>query len=204
LAINLANNTEVANFIDSQTIAHLATLLKDGSPQVSPLGLYREGDLVCVNVAAGTLKARNMRRDPRVALSIHAPDASSGFHSYMLLRGNVVDILEGQAGHASFLALMGKVLRLSGASPVSGELGEADVKKVMSDVQSAVNPSAHGTEPSEGILPPDEPRIGFRISVDHIHHFLLQGRGIVVSVTEEGEKSHAINDVGRHKLWQRG
>jgi len=54
--------------------AHLATLLPDGSPQVAPVWVDLDGDRILVSTGEGSLKARNSKRDPRVALSIVAFD----------------------------------------------------------------------------------------------------------------------------------
>ena len=48
----------------------LATLMPDGGPQVTPVWVDLDGDLVVVNTAKGRQKDKNMRRDPRVALSL--------------------------------------------------------------------------------------------------------------------------------------
>jgi PPOX class probable F420-dependent enzyme len=50
-----------------RAFASLATLMPDGSPQVTPVWVDLEGDLVLVNTARGRQKDKNMRRDPRVA-----------------------------------------------------------------------------------------------------------------------------------------
>ncbi len=67
--------------------AHLATLMPDGSPQVTPVWVDIEGDRILVNTAEGRAKPRNVRRDPRVAISIVRQDGSSAF-----IRGRVVEI----------------------------------------------------------------------------------------------------------------
>jgi len=61
---------EVKQLIDRPNFAHLATLMPDGSPQSVPVWIGREGDHLVVCTGEGTLKARNTRRDARVALSI--------------------------------------------------------------------------------------------------------------------------------------
>ncbi|HXX00237.1 MAG TPA: PPOX class F420-dependent oxidoreductase [Candidatus Acidoferrales bacterium] len=61
---------EVKQLIDRPNFAHLATLMPDGSPNATPIWVGREGDRIVVCTGEGTLKAKNMRRDPRVALSI--------------------------------------------------------------------------------------------------------------------------------------
>jgi PPOX class probable F420-dependent enzyme len=204
MPIKLSENTEVSDFIDSQTTVHLSTLMKDGSPQVSPVGLGRDGDLICVNTAEGTLKARNVRRDPRVALSIHAPDPESGLHSFMLLRGRVVEILDGAASRQSLFNIMTKMARLKGrplpAPPASpGKVESEDISRILSEAKKAGTASASETV----TLPHGESRIGLKIEIDHIHHFLLHGRRVLVSITESGERSSALNDVEHHELWKK-
>ncbi len=54
--------------------AHLATLLPDGSPQAAPVWVDLDGDRILVGTGEGSLKARNTKSDPRVALSIVAFD----------------------------------------------------------------------------------------------------------------------------------
>jgi PPOX class probable F420-dependent enzyme len=74
--------------------AHLATLMPDGSPQVTPVWCDLEGDLVLVNTAKGRQKDKNVRRDPRVALAIIDPDNP---YRYLEIRGRVVEITENGA-----------------------------------------------------------------------------------------------------------
>jgi PPOX class probable F420-dependent enzyme len=69
--------------------AHVATLMPDGSPQVTPVWVHLDGERILVNSAEGRVKPRNVRRDPRVAISIHRqgdPYASA------FVRGRVVEI----------------------------------------------------------------------------------------------------------------
>lgn len=60
----------VKKLIDGPNFAHLATIMPDGSPQSAPVWVTREGDRILVGTGEGSLKAKNTRRDPRVALSI--------------------------------------------------------------------------------------------------------------------------------------
>ena len=79
---------EIKQVLDRPNFAHLATLMPDGSPQSVPVWVGRDGDLILVCTGEGSLKARNTRRDPRVALSI------VDFHDpYMeaQIRGRVVE-----------------------------------------------------------------------------------------------------------------
>lgn len=73
-----------ADLIGAPHLAHLATINADGSPQVSPVWVKRDGDDVLFSTAANRLKARNLQRDGRLALSIHD---SANPYRYLELRG---------------------------------------------------------------------------------------------------------------------
>ena len=90
------------DLFDKKAFAHLATLMPDGRPQVTPVWCDFDGTHVRVNSAKGRVKDRNMRRDPRVALSLIDPD--NGYR-YLEVRGRVVDITEkGGVEHIDALA----------------------------------------------------------------------------------------------------
>ncbi|MBV9610009.1 MAG: PPOX class F420-dependent oxidoreductase [Acidobacteria bacterium] len=61
---------EIKALIDGPNFAHLATLMPDGSPQNAPVWVGRAGERILICTGEGSLKAKNTRRDPRVALSI--------------------------------------------------------------------------------------------------------------------------------------
>jgi PPOX class probable F420-dependent enzyme len=61
---------EVKQLIDRPNFAHLGTLMADGSPQCVPVWVGREGDHVVICTGENSLKAKNTRRDARVALFI--------------------------------------------------------------------------------------------------------------------------------------
>lgn len=65
---------DVKALVRAANFAHLATLMQDGSPQVAPVWVDLDGDLVLVGTGEGSLKAKNTRRDTRVGLSIIAMD----------------------------------------------------------------------------------------------------------------------------------
>ena len=66
----IALSPEVKQLVDRPNFAHLATLMPDGSPQSVPVWIGREADHLVICTGEGSLKAKNTRRDPRVALSI--------------------------------------------------------------------------------------------------------------------------------------
>ncbi len=79
----------VREILDRNPIVHLATLNEDGSPQLTPIWLERDGDLLRFSTAQGRAKLRNLQRDPRLALSfVHPEDASDGYS----IRGRAVTI----------------------------------------------------------------------------------------------------------------
>jgi PPOX class probable F420-dependent enzyme len=55
---------------EGKNIAFIATLMPDGSPQVTPVWVELDGKYIVVNTADGRVKARNVARDPRVAISV--------------------------------------------------------------------------------------------------------------------------------------
>jgi PPOX class probable F420-dependent enzyme len=82
--------------------AHLATLMPDGSPQVTPVWCDLDSNFVRVNSAKGRVKDRNMRHDKKVALSIQDPDNP---YRYIAVQGQVVEITEqGADAHIDLLA----------------------------------------------------------------------------------------------------
>jgi PPOX class probable F420-dependent enzyme len=83
---------DVRRVLDGASIGHLATVLPDGAPHSVPVYVGTHGDRIVFLTGPDTRKARNLRRDPRVALSI-AP-ADNPFQP-VLVRGRVVDWIEG-------------------------------------------------------------------------------------------------------------
>ena len=61
---------EMRQLLDHPNFAHLATVMPDGSPHSVPVWVGREGDRILVCTGERSLKAKNTRRDPRVALSV--------------------------------------------------------------------------------------------------------------------------------------
>jgi len=80
-----------SDLITKKAFVHFVTLMPDGSPQVSPVWWEMEGDYFIINSAKGRVKDRNIRRDPRVALSVIDPDNP---YRYVQVRGRVVEITE--------------------------------------------------------------------------------------------------------------
>jgi PPOX class probable F420-dependent enzyme len=71
-----------------KAFAHLATVMPDGSAQVTPVWVDYDGRHVIINTAEGRLKDKNMQRDGRVALSMADPDNP---YRYLEVRGRVTE-----------------------------------------------------------------------------------------------------------------
>ena len=85
-----------------KAFAHLATIGRDGQPQVTPVWCDFDGTHVRINTARGRVKERNLRANPRVALSIQDPDNP---YRYVQIRGRVAELTEnGADGHIDALA----------------------------------------------------------------------------------------------------
>lgn len=85
-------DSDIRQALDGTSLAHLATVLPDGAPHSVPLWISTEGDHIAILTGPGSRKARNLRRDPRVALSLTTPD--DPYHP-VIIRGRVVEWLEG-------------------------------------------------------------------------------------------------------------
>ena len=79
---------------EKKSFAHLALVLRDGTPQCTPLWFDYDGTHVIINSALGRVKDKAMRRTPHVALAISDPDNS---YRYIQIRGKVVEITEQDA-----------------------------------------------------------------------------------------------------------
>jgi PPOX class probable F420-dependent enzyme len=88
---------------EKKAFVYLATLMKDGSPQVTPVWFNTDGDYILVNSAEGRIKDKNMRARPQVALAIADP---ANPYRYLQIRGKVVEYtLDGAEEHIDTLNL---------------------------------------------------------------------------------------------------
>jgi PPOX class probable F420-dependent enzyme len=86
----------------NKNFAFLSTLMKDGSPQVSPVWVDIDGDEILVNTAEGRVKQKNVTLDPRVAISVAD---SANPYTMISVRGRVVEqAAEGANNHIDLMA----------------------------------------------------------------------------------------------------
>jgi PPOX class probable F420-dependent enzyme len=85
----------VRDVLDGTPIAHLASVLPDGAPHSVPVWIGTHGDHIAILTGPDSRKARNLRRDARVALSLTPADNP---FLPLIVRGRVVEWIDGDAG----------------------------------------------------------------------------------------------------------
>jgi PPOX class probable F420-dependent enzyme len=78
----------VAKLLEGRNLAFVATLMKDGWPQITPTWVDIEDGKILVNTAEGRLKQKNISRDGRIAISV--ADQNNPYHM-VTVRGRVVE-----------------------------------------------------------------------------------------------------------------
>ena len=81
---------KVVKLFQQKNIVFIATLMKDGSPQLSPVWANCDSDYVYVNTAEGRIKHKNILRDPHVAISVVS---SNNPLDMTMIRGIVEEII---------------------------------------------------------------------------------------------------------------
>jgi PPOX class probable F420-dependent enzyme len=84
-SIRLDQTTRAA--VASGRLVHLATISSDGTPQVTCIYVGWDGDEIVSGHLADHVKLRNVRRDPRVTLSIESDVPFEGFSPYIVIKG---------------------------------------------------------------------------------------------------------------------
>jgi len=88
---------------DSKALLYLATVMPDGSPQVTPVWFDTDGEYILVNTNEGRVKDKNMKARPHVALNIQDPNDP---YRYLGIRGEVVShTTEGADEHINKLSI---------------------------------------------------------------------------------------------------
>ena len=83
-------NDKIIKLFEEPNLVFIATIMKDGSPQLSPVWADFKDEHVLVNTAEGRIKHKNVLRDPRVAISVVNHNNPLDMTT---IRGKVVDII---------------------------------------------------------------------------------------------------------------
>ena len=78
---------ELLDLLRRPSPCFVATLMPDGSPQLTQTWVTTDGEHIVINIVDGMQKARNIRRDPRVAVNVVDPDDPGRFYA---VRGRVI------------------------------------------------------------------------------------------------------------------
>jgi len=83
-------NEKAIKLFSEKNLVYIATVMKDGAPQVSPVWANYDDGYVMVNTAEGRIKHKNVLRDPRVAVSVVSKDNQLDMTT---IRGTVEEII---------------------------------------------------------------------------------------------------------------
>lgn len=123
------------DLFEGRALGHLATIMPDGSPQVTPVWIDREGSFLLVNTAKGRVKSDNMERRPHVAVEVM--DGAQPYR-YLSVRGRVVEAIEGDRAEAHIDALARRYLGVDAYPETNRAPGE---KRVIFKIEPT---SVHG------------------------------------------------------------
>jgi PPOX class probable F420-dependent enzyme len=90
VAAELSDNLK--QLLDSKVFVNVATIQPDGSPQVSPVWVKRDGHDVLISTTVDRRKTLNLKRDPRVTVVVQPADAP---YTYAEIRGTATLSTEG-------------------------------------------------------------------------------------------------------------
>jgi PPOX class probable F420-dependent enzyme len=127
-------NGPARELIESGALAHLVTINPDGSPQVSIVWVGLDGDeIISAHLPANQQKLRNIRRDPRVALSFEGTGTTNGMRHHLVVHGTAY-ITEG--GGAELLHQLAQIYIGPGAefppmpNPPAGFISHSRVERI--------------------------------------------------------------------------
>jgi PPOX class probable F420-dependent enzyme len=122
--------------LDRASPCFIATLMPDGSPQLTQTWVTTDGEHVVINIVDGTQKARNIARDPRVAVNVVDPDDASRYYA---VRGRVISSTT-SGGADSIDEISQKYLR----QPYPNFTGRPEVRVLLTIAADSVTPPARG------------------------------------------------------------
>jgi PPOX class probable F420-dependent enzyme len=122
-------NDNARKLFEDPNILFVATVNRDGSPQVTPVWTHLDNGNITFNTAVGRAKERNLRRDPRVGLSITARDDP---WNKVDVIGRVVEMIEGEEADDQLDDFAEKYI---GQRPYPWRRGETRVKIIVEPVR---------------------------------------------------------------------
>jgi PPOX class probable F420-dependent enzyme len=114
----------------------VATVMPNGSPQLTQTWVTTDGENVVINIVDGMQKARNLARDPRVAINVVDPDDVFSFYA---IRGRVVSMTT-EGGAESIEEISQKYLGM----PYPNFTGQPETRVLVTIEADSVLPPARG------------------------------------------------------------
>ncbi len=103
------SDPHVKQLFERKNFAFLSSLMKDGSPHVTPTWVDIEDDNILINTALGRIKQENISRDPRIALSIIDQDNQ---YEMVTVRGKVTEQITGDVAERHIDKLARKYINM--------------------------------------------------------------------------------------------
>ena len=93
---------DLQRLLQGRNLAFISTLSRDGSPHITPMWADMEGDVILINTFESSAKSKNIKRDPRIAISVVE---SNNPYNMVSIKGRVIDqTTEGADEHLKKLA----------------------------------------------------------------------------------------------------
>ncbi|GAA2048363.1 PPOX class F420-dependent oxidoreductase [Streptomyces carpaticus] len=118
---------QLKDILDGPVFVTIATIQPDGSPQLSPVWVARDGDDVLISTTVGRQKEKNLRRDPRVTVQVQPFDNP---YTYAEIRGTATLTTEGGQELIDQLSVKYTGKPYAEFNPAAGEDAERVVVRV--------------------------------------------------------------------------
>jgi PPOX class probable F420-dependent enzyme len=127
---------ELIDLLRRPSPCFVATLMPNGSPQLTQTWVTTDGEHIVINIVDGMQKARNLARDPRVAINVVDPNEVFRFYA---IRGRVVSMTTA-GGAESIDEISQKYLGM----PYPNFTGQAETRVLVTIEADSVTPPARG------------------------------------------------------------
>ncbi|MET7934817.1 PPOX class F420-dependent oxidoreductase [Streptomyces sp. NPDC005322] len=125
MATALSEN--IKRLLDTPVFVVLGTIQPDGSPQMSPVWVKRDGDELLISTTMGRRKQKNIARDPRVSVLVQSPDDP---YQYAEIRGTATYTTEGAQQLIDELSLKYTGKKYAEFNPASAQDSERIVVRI--------------------------------------------------------------------------
>ncbi|MFF9393263.1 PPOX class F420-dependent oxidoreductase [Streptomyces griseoluteus] len=125
--MSAALSDRLKSLLDTPVFIVVGTIQPDGSPQMSPVWVKRDGDDVLISTTVGRRKEKNLRRDPRVTVVVMDPENP---YEYAEIRGTAELTTEGGQALIDELSLKYTGKKYAEFNPASANDAERVVVRI--------------------------------------------------------------------------